>query len=276
MQKTRKLILIIIVVILMFLIQGCQQKSKMLILATTTSTYDSGLLDYLLPDFERKYNTKVKIISVGTGQALKNAENGDVDIILVHIPALEKRFVEQGHGINRKCVMYNDFIILGPEEDPASIKGKDVETALQTIASMQKDFVSRGDDSGTHKKEKELWSSLDLEPGGELWYFEVGLGMGDTLRIVNEKQAYTLSDRGTYISQKHKLQLTPLVEDDKMLINPYGIITVNPKKYPDINVKGAEEFTTWIMSEETQKAINEFQKEGEVLFKPLRGECIGG
>ncbi len=262
-------------VILLIVLVGCSSQPEVLRLATTTSTYDSGLLDYLLPDFEEQYGTTVQVISVGTGQAIKNGENGDVDVILVHAPSAELKFVEEGYGVNRVCVMYNDFIILGPEADPAGVKEKPIINALQRISMTSSPFVSRGDDSGTHKKEKKLWVEAELEPTGD-WYNEVGAGMGDTLRIANDLEAYVLADRGTYLANKNNLDLVVLVEGDDSLLNPYGVIAVNPEKHSSVNDHGAEHFLEWLMSEETQNKIDAFRKNGEKLFNSLRGECTGG
>ena len=267
--------LIISTLVLAFFFVSIPEKKQTLILATTTSTYDSGLLDYLLPDFQEKYKMEVQIISVGTGQAIKNGERGDVDSILIHAPEAEKKFVNDGFGVNRSCVMYNDFIVIGQKNDPTGIKGKKVEDAFRIISEKQVEFISRGDDSGTYKKEMEIWNLTGTKQKGE-WYKEVGAGMADTIRIANEKLAYTLTDRGTYLSLKDKIDLVPLVEGDSILLNPYGVIAVNPKLYPGINYKGAMNFISWLMSEETQRKIESFKKDNETLFFSLKGECIGG
>src|SRR3989338_2042420 len=251
-----------------------QEKEQVLLLATTTSTYDSGLLDYLLPEFQQKYNIEVKVIPTGTGQAIKNGERGDVDIILVHAPEAEKKFVNDGFGVNRSCVMYNDFIIVGPKNDPTGIKGKKVEDAFRIISEKQVEFISRGDESGTYKKEMEIWNLTGTKLKGE-WYKEVGAGMADTIRIANEKLAYTLTDRGTYLSLKDKIDLVPLVEGDSILLNPYSVIAINPKLNPNVNYAGAINFISWLISEKTQQKIDSFRKYNEKLFVPLRGECIG-
>lgn len=264
-----------LVLILIFFLMFIPEKKQTLILATTTSTYDSGLLDYLFPDFQEKYKMEVQVISVGTGQAIKNGERGDVDVILIHAPNAEKKFVNEGYGINRRCVMYNDFIVIGPKNGPAGIKGKKVEDAFKIISEKQIEFISRGDDSGTYKKEMEIWNLTGTKPKGD-WYKEVGAGMADTIRITNERLAYTLTDRGTYLSLKDKIDLVPLVVGDKILLNPYGAIAVNPKLNPNINYKGAMDFISWLMSEETQRKIDSFKKDNETLFFSLKGECIGG
>ena len=250
------------------------KEKERLLLATTTSTYDSGLLDYLLPVFQEKYDIPVEVISVGTGQAIANGERGDVDIILVHAPEAELAFVEKGFGIDRRCVMYNDFVIVGPEEDSAGVTGSSLEDALTKISSSGAAFISRGDDSGTNKKELQLWAAYGISTEGD-WYLETGSGMGETLRIADEKQAYTLTDRGTYLAQKDSLELIILVEGDDLLLNPYGVIRVNPELHKNINADAALKFEDWLMSEDTQEKIGEFKKNGEVLFFPLYGKCLG-
>lgn len=241
------------------------QENKDITLSTTTSTKDSGLLDQILPVFEQKTGYKVKVLSQGTGQAIKTGELGDCDVILVHARASEDKFVAEGYGVNRKDAMYNDFIIVGPENDPAKIKGLAVVDALKQLAKMKKEFISRGDDSGTHKKELELWDKAGIKPEGN-WYLAVGKGMGDTLVMTDEKQGYTLADRGTYASMKDKLKLVVLVERDPMLLNPYGVIAVNPDKHPQVNYKGAMAFIDFITSEECQEIINNYKVNGQQLF----------
>jgi tungstate transport system substrate-binding protein len=286
-----KLLTILIVVIASLLMFGCatqqntqtnkyqpvKQEPKKLILATTTSTYDTGLLDYILPDFEKKYNYEVQVISVGTGQALKNGQDGNVDVVLVHAPSQERDFVKAGYGTDRKCVMYNDFILLGPASDPAKIKGLSANDALKAIAKTKSTFISRGDNSGTYTKELSLWKAINVTAVNQSWHLETGLGMGDTLRVANEKFAYTMSDRGTYFALKNNnTDLTILVSGDSVLLNPYGVILVNATKYPTINSAGAKLFEYWLMSNETQDLIGTFQKGGEQLFHPLKGECMPG
>ena len=251
-----------------------QERIKM---ATTTSTENSGLLDVLLPPFEQKFNVKVDVIAVGTGKALKLGENGDVDIVFVHAKAAEDKFVNDGYGVNRRDVMYNDFIIIGPKEDPAGIKGmKDVAMALKQIAdkcaqpsreSGKASFASRGDDSGTHKKEKSLWKTAGIVPEGN-WYMETGQGMGPTLQITDEKRGYTMTDRGTYLAYKDKIDLDILVEDDKRLFNPYGIIAVNPARHSHVNYVYTMTLIGWVTSVEGQKIIANYKKFGEALFHP--------
>lgn len=237
-------------------------------MATTTSTENSGLLELLLPPFEQKFNAKVDVIAVGTGKALKLGENGDVDIVFVHARAAEDKFVKDGYGVNRRDVMYNDFIIIGPKDDKAGIKGmKNVVMALKQVAKKEASFVSRGDDSGTHKKEKSLWQAAEMEPQGD-WYMETGQGMGPTLLIADEKHAYTMTDRGTYLAYKGKIDLPILVEGDERLFNPYGIIAVNPAKYPHVNYVYAMALIGWVTSVEGQKIIGNYKKFGKLLFHP--------
>jgi tungstate transport system substrate-binding protein len=251
-----------------------------LILATTTSTYDSGLLDILVPAFEREHllQVEVQIVSVGTGKALAMGRSGDCDVLLVHARQDEDQFVAEGHGVLRSCVMYNDFVIVGPMTDPVSIR---LETnavdAFKRIATEGENgeaiFVSRGDNSGTNKKELTIWSSAGIDPTGRPWYKEVGTGMGNTLTITSEMQAYTLADRGTWISKRDTLNSEILNEGDGILLNPYGIMAINPEKHPHVNFKMAKAFIYFLISPEGQKIIDDFRKGGEVLFKPLFGEC---
>lgn len=238
-------------------------------LATTTSTDNSGLLKYLLPVFEKEYKIRVDVIAVGTGKAIKLGENGDVDLVLVHSRNAEDNFVKSGFGVNRHDVMYNDFVIIGPEEDPAKIKGfKKASKAFKKIADGKFIFVSRGDDSGTDQKEKDIWKISGISPKGE-WYTEAGQGMGPTMLIANEKRGYLLADRGTFIALESKIDLEILVEGDKNLFNPYGVIAVNPAKYPKINFEGAMKFIDWITSPKAQQLIAEFKINGKQLFIPL-------
>lgn len=241
-----------------------------LILATTTSTQDSGLLDVLKPDFEEKNNYNLKIIAVGTGQALEMGTRGEADVLLVHAPAAEEEIVKSGDAINRQKVMYNDFIIVGPAEDPAKVKGLTVPETLKKIIDTKASFVSRGDDSGTHKKELELWkkSSLDPKSLGDA-YIEAGQGMGATLQIASEKQAYTLTDRATFLAQKKNMPDTGiLVEGDESLLNIYHVMQVNEEKHDKVNAEGAKAFVDYMTSEETKKIIKEFGTDeyGEPLF----------
>lgn len=242
-----------------------------LILATTTSTADSGLLAYILPDFEAKYNAKVEVIAVGTGQSLKLGEDGNCDVVLVHARAQEDAFVKGGYGVNRKDVMYNDFVVIGPKDDPAGIKGMtDAAEAFKKIAEARARFVSRGDESGTHTQEKQIWEKAGVTPGGD-WYISAGQGMGAVLTMADELQAYTLTDRGTYLARTLEgIDLSILVEGDPILFNPYGVIAVNPKVHPHVNFDLAMNFINWFTSVPTQKMIGEFGKDkfGQPLFTP--------
>lgn len=242
-----------------------------LILATTTSTQDSGLLEYLLPDFEKEFNTKVDVIAVGTGQALQLGKDGNADVLLVHARAQEDAFMKDGHGTRREDVMYNDFVIVGPESDPAGLKGMtSAVDAFKKIAETKSPFISRGDKSGTNTKELSIWKSAEITPEGN-WYISAGQGMGEVLTMAAEQQAYTLSDRATYLARTKKgLALQVLVEKDKTLLNPYGVITVNPDKGPQINTDLANKFLEWIISVPVQQKISEFGKAdfGQSLFVP--------
>ncbi|RME50398.1 MAG: tungsten ABC transporter substrate-binding protein [Caldilineae bacterium] len=256
-------------------------------LATTTSTYDSGLLDAILPDFEAQYGADVEVIAVGTGQALQLGQNGDADVLLVHARQREDEFVAAGYGVNRQDVMYNDFVLVGPPDDPAGVRGMtDAPAALTRIARTGSPFVSRGDDSGTHIKEQSLWAETDVpqvdapsikkkgatfrRPAGD-WYLSIGQGMGAALTAADEKQAYTLSDRGTFLARKQNgLSLEILVEGDARLFNPYGVIAVNPARHPDVNFAGATAFIEWLTAVPTQEAIGRFgiEQYGMPLFTP--------
>lgn len=235
-------------------------------LATTTSTYHSGLLDYLLPKFEQDSGYKVDVIAAGTGKALKMGENGDVDLVMTHAPKAEAKFVAKGYGIMPRKLMYNDFVIVGPKSDPSKIaEQKDVLDVFKTIAKTNAIFVSRGDDSGTHKKEKGFWQQTKMEPnfGG---YRSVGQGMGPTLNMTNELQGYTMTDRGTWLAYKSKLNLKILFQGDKKLFNPYQVILINPERYPSINHKGAKVFSDWLVKPKGQQLINSFKLNGKQLF----------
>jgi tungstate transport system substrate-binding protein len=237
-------------------------------LATTTSTENSGLLGYLLPTFEKAFNLKVDVVAVGSGQALKLAENGDADVVLSHAPSLEEPFVASGFGVNRRGVMYNDFVIVGPPADPAGIKGMPSATAaLKTLADKQATFLSRGDESGTHVKEKELWAAAGITPSGA-WYRSAGVGMGQLLQMADETRGYTLTDRGTYLSRKQKGDLVILVENDTALFNPYSLIATNPARYPTAKYIAAMQLIAWMTSVEGQKQIASYQIDGKTLFVP--------
>ncbi len=247
---------------------GCQP--KVLRLATTTSTYDSGLLDAILPTFEQEAGVKVEVLAKGTGEAIALGEKGDVDVVLVHARAQEDAFVESGNGIDRRDVMYNDFLILGPEADPAGIaSGNDAVAAFTAIASQNAIFVSRGDNSGTHSKEKSIWKAAgEIDKGSG--YKEAGLGMADALRMADELQGYVLTDRATYLALKDSLQLQPVVEGDSKLFNPYGVIAVNPAVHKGVNYQLATQFIEWLTSPKVQGMIGDFGQDqyGEALFTP--------
>ena len=237
-------------------------------LSTTTSTENSGLLAYLLPKFEQQFHTKIKVIAVGTGKALALAKNGDVDVTLVHARPSEDAFVTAGYGINRRDVMYNDFIVVGPGSDPAGIVGKkELINSLKKIVASNAKFISRGDNSGTDQKEQLYWKSAAVKPAGAA-YVSAGLGMGEVLTMAAELQAYTLTDRATYNAYRNKTGLVIAVEGDPVMFNPYGIIAVNPARYPDSNFKGAMQLIDWITSPPVQKIIAAFRAGGEQVFFP--------
>ena len=237
-------------------------------MATTTSTDNSGLLHYLLPKFEADCHCSIHYTAVGTGAALKLGQNGDVDVVLVHARPAEDRFVAAGYGVNRRDVMYNDFVIVGPRSDPARVKGMhDPLAALKKIHASGATFVSRGDDSGTNKKELAYWKALHIDPKGP-HYLAVGQGMGATLTVAGEKQAYTLSDRATYTTYASRTGLEILVQGSKRLLNPYGVIAVNPKRYPKVNYEGAMRFIEWLTSAAGQRAIGDYRFKGAQLFHP--------
>jgi len=237
-------------------------------LSTTTSTESSGLLNFLLPAFESQMKAKVHVISVGTGKALELAKNGDVDVTLVHARDSEEKFVAEGHGVNRREVMYNDFIIAGPAADPAGIRGmKDVSAALKQIVATRVKFITRGDNSGTDQMEKAYWKSIGIRPAGSA-YISAGLGMGEVLNMAAELQAYTLTDRATYLAHRAKTGLIVAVEGDPRMFNPYGIIAVNPARHPHANHAGAMQLIDWIVSDAGQRRIAAFRINGEQLFFP--------
>ncbi len=237
-------------------------------MATTTSTDNSGLLAVLNPPFEKKYNVKLDVISVGTGKAIRLGKNGDVDLIFVHAPGAEKEFVNQGYGVEREPVMHNDFVIVGPENDPVGLKGANtIQQAMKLLSNKKHIFISRGDDSGTHKKEKNLWDLVSGVPSGN-WYLAVGQGMGIVLRIANDKEAYTLTDRGTYLAYKDKMKLTVLFENDDALFNPYHVIMVNPEKHSHTEIDLARKYADFIRGKEGQELIRNFKVNGELLFHP--------
>lgn len=251
---------------------GCTlNKPQDVVLATTTSVNDSGLLDYLSPQLQKDTGITLKIIAQGTGQAIKTGESGDADVLLVHDRKSEDKFIEDGNGLKRIELMYNFYVIVGPENDPAGIKElneKNAADAFKKIAEAQLNFVSRGDDSGTNKKELSIWKAIGIEPAGS-WYISAGKGMGAVLSMSDEKNAYTLTDKATYLSMKNKLSLQILLENSKDLKNQYTIMQVNPELHKDINSKGAAKFIKWITSEKALKMIDSFGKDkyGENLFK---------
>jgi tungstate transport system substrate-binding protein len=237
-------------------------------MATTTSTENSGLLKILLPKYEAKCNCKVQVISVGSGKAMELGKNGDVDVLLVHARESEDKFVAEGHGVNRRDVMYNDFILVGPQSDPVGIKKlKSIIEAFKQLAEGKSRFISRGDNSGTDQMEKNYWRQAGIAPKGG-WFVSAGLGMGEVLTMAGEMQGYTLSDRATYGAYRAKTGLDIVIAGDPKMFNPYGIIAVNPKKYPALNYDGAMDLISWITSAEGQKAIGEFKVGGEQLFFP--------
>ena len=241
-----------------------------LLLVSTTSTQDSGLLDVILPAFTEKTGYNVQLVAVGSGQALKIGAEGNADVILLHSPAAEKQFMLDDFGIDRRLVMHNDFVLVGPPSDPAEIRGKTPVEALDEIFGSRVTFVSRGDESGTHVKELALWKNAALDPVGEAWYLETGQGQGPTLSIASEKAGYAITDRGTFLAYKANVDLEILVEGDPFLLNVYHVITVNPEKWPNVNIEGAQAFADFVTSPEGQKLIAEFgmDKYGQQLFIP--------
>ena len=278
MLKTVRCIIVLLLLSLINSGKTVQAEELRLRLATTTSTEDTGILSVLNPPFEKMMDIKVGVISVGTGKALELGARGDVDVVLVHAREAEDKFVADGSGVNRRDVMYNDFVIVGPEKDPAKIKGMtNAQEAFKKIALSQAPFISRGDDSGTHKKELKLWEKAGITPKGK-WYFETGQGMGPVLNMANEKQVYALSDRGTYLAYGGKIELTILCEKDPVLNNPYGVIAVNPAKLPHVNYVYAMAYIGWLTSLEGQNIIRKFGKDtfGQPLFIPTAiPEAVG-
>lgn len=248
-----------------------------IIVSTTTSTVDSGLLDALQPIFEKQTGYRLTILSQGSGAALKTGERGEADVVLAHSPAAEEQFMANGHGIRRDLVMHNDFVVAGPPSDPAGLRGaRDIKDAMQRIAAGPAPFISRGDNSGTHALELTLWNAVNIEPKGKPWYQESGTGMGQTLQIASEKDGYTITDRGTYLSLKKNLQLEILRERDGALLNVYHVIQVDPKKSPRVNAEGAAAFIAFLLAPETQKLIGAFGADtyGQPLFVPDAGKDV--
>ena len=286
MKRTTRNSFLTLLLVLTLIVSGCASPAPTaapateaptnpnLILATTTSTQDSGLLDVLVPMFEEQTGYTVQTVAVGTGEALKMGEEGNADVLLVHAPSSEVTFMDGGNGQDRFLVMHNDFIIVGPAEDPAGIKGLEPKDAFIAIYNASAPFVSRGDDSGTHKKEVSFWTKAELDPAGQAWFFETGQGMGASLTVASEKQAYILTDRATYLANKDNLQLEILLEGNNALLNVYHVITVNPTKSDKINYEGALAFANFMVAPETQAVIGEFgiEKFGQPLFIPDAGK----
>jgi len=273
MNKNRLFTLLVSIVLVALVIAGCAPKpaNPALILATTTSTQDSGLLDVLIPLFEKQTGYEVKTVAVGTGQALTMGEEGNADVLLVHAPASEVTFMENGFGSERYLVMHNDFLIVGPADDPAGVaQAATTVDAFKAIYNAGATFVSRADDSGTHKMELSLWKKAEMDPAGQAWYLESGQGMGATLKIASEKAGYTLTDRATYLASKDTLSLAIVLQGDKALLNIYHVIVVNPEKHTNINLAGAQAFAKFMIAADTQKTIAEFgvDEYGEPLFYP--------
>ena len=243
--------------------------NKILRLATTTSTNNSGLLGILSTRFIKDTGYQLDIHVVGTGTALRLGRTGKVDVLMVHAPESEQKFIQEGHGINRLPVMHNDFVIVGPAKDPAGLNGiQDVKAAFKILADSDSTFISRSDDSGNHKKEKAIWSTINIDPYGKDWYLETGTSMGNSLKQASELQAYILTDRGTWLANKSQLNLVIQVEGDPLLHNPYSVININPERHPDINIIAAKKFAHWILSAEVQQLISDYRIDGEPLFIP--------
>lgn len=248
-----------------------QAEDPFIVVQSTTSTQNSGLLNYILPMFKKKTGVEVRVVAVGTGQAIKNAANGDGDVLLVHAKSAEEKFVADGQGVKRFDVMYNDFVIVGPKSDPAKIAGgKDASAAFKAIAEAKAPFASRGDDSGTHKAEKRHWKAagVDIDKASGDWYRSTGSGMGATLNTAAGMNAYALTDRATWIAFKNKGDLEIVVEGDSKLFNQYGVILVNPEKHKHVKTKEGQQFIDWLLSAEGQNAIRSFQVDGQQLFFP--------
>lgn len=266
-MRERSLVLLSVLILILTLSTAVTAQDR-LIMATTTSTENSGLLDELVPPFEEKFDVRLDVVAVGTGAAIELGVNGDVDIIFVHARAAEDEFVEAGYGVNRRDVMYNDFVILGPPSDPAGIEGMEsAAEVLQIIADSGAEFVSRGDDSGTHKKELFLWDSAGIKPE-KPWYLESGQGMGASINMADEREVYILADRGTYLSYRGEIDLEILSSGDSDLFNPYGIIPINPAYHPHVNYQMAMAFVGYITSQQGQNIINNYLRQGEQLFYP--------
>jgi tungstate transport system substrate-binding protein len=265
---------LLVTILCLIALAGCRPKKSDVILATTTSTYDSGLLDALTPLFEEHSGLTLKTIAVGSGQAMAMGRRGEADVLLVHSPAAEEEFMHDGHGSRRRRVMHNDFVLLGPASDPAGIKGTtSVADAFEALSSGKALFVSRGDDSGTHAKERAVWKEAGIDPSGT-WYIETGTGMGRTLTVASEKQGHTLSDRGTFLALRKNLDLVILVQGDTLLHNVYHVIEVDAGKHPGVNHEGAAAFAGFLLSLNAQEIIMRFGtgKFGQPLFVPVAGK----
>ncbi len=270
-------LLFVAVVFGMVAVSPAVAQQKNIILATTTSTQDTGLLDVLIPMFEKKTGYFVKTIAVGSGQAMAMGEKGEADVLLVHSPDAEVKFMAGGYGVNRRLVMHNDFIVVGPPSDPAKVKGlKSSVEVFKKIAVADALFMSRGDNSGTHAKELAIWKAANIKPEGQKWYQQTGLGMGQTLNVAAEKKGYTLADRGTYLAMKKQLGLDILAEGDAILLNIYHVIEVNPAKWPKVNAAGGKAFADFMVSPDTQAVIKTFgvEKFGSPLFFPDAGKKV--
>ncbi|PND20501.1 extracellular solute-binding protein [Sinorhizobium meliloti] len=246
-------------------------QTKSIVVASTTSTQDSGLFDYILPLFEKETGIDVKVVAQGTGQALDTGRRGDADVVFVHARAQEEKFIQEGFGVKRSDVMYNDFVLIGPKSDPASVSGMtDIAAALVSIEAKEAPFVSRGDRSGTHSTELKLWrdAGIDIEAAKGPWYKDIGQGMGAALNTASAMDAYVLSDRGTWLSFRNRGDLAISVEGDKRLFNQYGVMLVNPEKHPDVKAELGQIFIDWLISPEGQKAIGEYKIDGQQLFFP--------
>ena len=259
----------LIFALLIFSLSPFAVAGDLLRLTSTTSTQDSGLLDILLPAFEQASGYRTMVFAVGTGAALRMGREGYADVLLVHAPEAERRFVDEGHGLARYSIMHNDFVIVGPPSDPAGLSGvDDAVQALQQVWDRRALFLSRGDDSGTHKKELRLWSAAELDPYGARWYRELGMNMAHVLRAASEQGAYTLTDRGTWLALRQGLDLEVLASGDPLMRNPYTVIEVNPDRHPSVNTAAARAFIEWICSPAAQRLIGDYRKNGEVLFTP--------
>jgi tungstate transport system substrate-binding protein len=272
-MPTRRSLLVLAATVALIAAGPVGARDKSIVVASTTSTQDSGLFGHILPLFKAKTGIDVKVVAQGTGQALNTARRGDADVVFVHAREAEEKFIAEGFGVKRYPVMYNDFIIVGPKDDPASIKGaRNVAFALQTIKAKGAPFISRGDNSGTHIAEINLWKSIgiDIKKEAGPWYKSIGQGMGAALNVAAASGAYVMSDRGTWISFKNKADLVIAVEGDKLLFNQYGVILVNPAKHPHVKKELGQQFIDWLISDEGQKAIADYKVNGEQLFWPQR------